>query len=353
MTRRTIPDFLNKPAPEPPATRLADMGLKPHFTRQLADYPGHIPARVTAVHRSSLSLITADGPTTCIPLEGMTVGDWLVLDPDTHQPSLLERLSLFKRRAPGHDRREQLIAANVDTLFIVSSCNQDFNLARLERYLALAYEAEVTPVIVLTKSDQAADPDGYRDQVLDMQPGVLVEVLNAKDADDITRLRPWCGRGETVALVGSSGVGKSTIANSLRGDATMKTGDIREDDAKGRHTTSHREMLPLEGGGWLIDTPGMRELQMSDVAAGIDEVFADLAELAQSCKFRNCAHESEPGCAVKAAVEAGQIDQSRVDRWQKLRSEDAFNAKALHQRRADDRAFGKMVKGAMKHKKKR
>lgn len=353
MTRKSIPDFLNTPAPQTHATRLADMGLKPHFTRQLADYPGYTPARVTAVQRSGLSLITADGPATCPPREGLTVGDWVVLNPENGLPTLLERFSSFKRRAPGHDRREQLIAANVDTLFIVSSCNQDFNLARLERYLALAYEADVTPVIVLTKADTTDDPDTYRDQALQMQPGVLVEVLNAKDTDDISRLRPWCGRGETVALVGSSGVGKSTIANSLRGDASMKTGDIREDDAKGRHTTSHREMLPLQGGGWLIDTPGMRELQLSDVTAGIQEVFADLADLAQQCKFRNCEHDTEPGCAIKAALDRGEIDHARLDRWQKLRAEDAFNAKALHQRRADDRAFGKMVKGVMKHKKKR
>ncbi len=355
MTRRTIPDFLNIPPQTDAGPDLSALGWKPFFAAQMVDMPANArPARVTAVHRHHLVLTTGDGPATCPPFEDATVGDWLVLDPDTGQPTaLLERTSLFKRRAPGTDRRTQLIATNVDTLFIVSSCNQDFNVARLERYLALAHEAGVTPVIVLTKSDLTDDPDSFRQQAAAIQPGLLVETLDATRSDALDCLRPWCAKGETVALVGSSGVGKSTIANTLTGDGQMETGAIREDDAKGRHTTSHRQMLPLRDGGWLIDTPGMRELQMADVRAGIDEVFADLTDLATQCRFRDCQHDTEPGCAVTKAIKAGTVDPARLNRWKKLLAEDAYNAKSLVERRASDKAFGKMVRGIMKDQKNR
>ncbi|GGE45882.1 ribosome small subunit-dependent GTPase A [Actibacterium pelagium] len=354
MARGKIPDFLNTQVSQGRTGDLLVFGFKPNFARQLPDAPADTrPVRVTAVHRDRLDLISPDGPSTCPQFDSTTVGDWLWLDDQGQPMGLLERSSLFKRRAPGKDRREQLIAANVDTLFIVSSCNQDFNIARLERYLALAYEAGVTPVIVLTKIDLTDDPNTYRRQAEALQPGLLIEAIDATNPNDIAVLRPWCKPGETVALVGSSGVGKSTIVNTLLGDTMMATGAIREDDAKGRHTTSFRQMFRIPDAGWIIDTPGMRELQLADVREGIDEVFSDLSELAHQCKFNDCQHQTEPGCAIQAAIEANDVDPARVARWRKLLAEDAYNAKSLHERRAEDKAFGKMVKDAMKPKRNR
>ncbi|PTX57256.1 ribosome biogenesis GTPase [Litoreibacter ponti] len=341
-----------------PAT-LAELGWRNFFMQQLdVDELGVLtPARVTAVHRAQLEVLTEDGPREVLPyaseddpeLGRATVGDWLLLTDSVQPVRLLERASLFKRKPPLEGRRTQLIAANLDTLFVVTSCNRDFNVARLERYLAMAADAEVTPVIVLTKVDQAEDADSFIDQARAISRDVQVEALNAKDPAQASRLLPWCGLGQTVAFVGSSGVGKSTLVNTLT-DQAIETQGIREADARGRHTTTHREMHRLPSGGWLIDTPGMRELQLTDVQAGIEELFGDIEELALACKFRDCAHESEPGCAVRAAVEAGALDQARVDRWRKLAAEEAHNTATVAERHRRDRAFGKMVKDAMSAK---
>ena len=283
-----------------------------------------------------------------------TIGDWLLLDRATLQPvRLLQRKSLFKRRAAGTGAKLQLLAANIDTLFIVTSCNQDFNAARLERYLALARQADVMPIIVLTKADLSDDPQDFVSEAVKLMPGLLVEVVDARDAGSVACLGSWCAPGQTVALVGSSGVGKSTLVNTLGGATDIATQAIREDDAKGRHTTTARSLHRLPAGGWLLDTPGMRELGLIDAKAGIHDVFADIVELAAACRFTDCNHTGEPGCAVTAAVAAGTLDGDRLKRWRKLIAEEVHNSATIAERRTRGRAFGKMVKGIMKDKRQR
>ncbi len=339
---------------------LADLGWNTFYSSQLEtdDLEYRIPVRVTEVHRSRI-LVAGVALAHWIPpfrvtggCEEMTatVGDWLLLDANNLRAEhLLKRKSLFKRRAPGRHRKIQLIAANIDTLFIVSSCNQDFNAARLERYLALAHEEDVTPVIVLTKADLTEKPEDFA-KAANIMPDVMVETVNARDPQSTACLVDWCSRGQTAALVGSSGVGKSTLINTLTGEDHIRTQTIRDDDAKGRHTTTGRTFHSLPSGGWLLDTPGMRELQLTDVRSGLEEVFSDIEDLANNCRFADCAHDSEPACAVRKAVQSGELDARRLTNWRKLMAEEAYNSETLAERRQRHRVFSKMVRRAKNEK---
>jgi len=337
--------------PEPALSAIEALGWGAFFAGQIdaTDLTETPPVRVTAVHRSGLQVVGEGIDEIIPPGIDATVGDWLLFDRERPKASrVLERRSLIKRRAPGSDWQGQLIAANIDTLFVVTSCNQDFNPARLERYLAMAFDADIEPVILLTKTDLAEDPESYADAARAVSERVAVVALDARGDEPGQVLRDWCGKGRTVAFVGSSGVGKSTLTNALAGRQDIATRSIREDDAKGRHTTTHRELHPIAGGCVLLDTPGMRELQLADAAAGIAELFDDIEALTGACRFRDCHHETEPGCAVTAALERGALDPARLERWRKLQAEDAFNSASLSQRREKDRAFGKMVRGVVK-----
>ncbi len=332
---------------------LSDLGWSSHFAAQHAAESSCTPFRITAVHRDRLTGLSPDGEFPLLTPDQSTgsfaVGDWVLADEDRRVRLLLNRRSLLQRRAAGTGASAQLIAANVDVLFIVSSCNADFSLPRLERYLALAHQAGSYPVVILTKADTSGDPDSFVQQVQAIDPFLTVLAVNALISADVEQVLSWCPAGQTSALVGSSGVGKTTLANGMTGQHQATAG-IREDDARGRHTTTVRALHRMRNGGWLIDTPGMRALRLLDAQDGVNEVFSDLAELSLDCRFSDCQHETEPGCAVQEAIVSGALDPARLDRWRKLRREDQRNSETIAQSRARDKAFGKMVRGVMKEK---
>lgn len=340
--------------------KLRAIGWKPFFQQQVpADgLEAVVVARVSAHFSSEVHLLGEAGEIR-IPVQlaesagEIAVGDWLILDTEDHRAiQRLERQTLLYRKAAGAEVKPQIVAANIDTLFIVSSCNEDFNLSRIERYLALSLQTGATPVVVLTKADLCEDPTALRQQAEQLHEGLVVETLDARQAAQADALKTWCGPGQTVALLGSSGVGKSTLANAL-GAGDLATGAIREDDAKGRHTTTSRSLHLLPSGGVLVDNPGVRELQLPDCEAGLEGLFVDVLQIAETCRFSNCSHEGDAGCAIQAALESGELDSRRYANFQKLHAEQAHHSRSLAARRERGRKMSKKYKSIIANKRRR
>jgi ribosome biogenesis GTPase / thiamine phosphate phosphatase len=276
------------------------------------------------------------------------VGDWVAVRraSSRERPTIrhiLPRTSLFSRKVAGEETSEQIMAANVDVAFLVAGLDHDFNPRRLERYLAMTWESGARPVIVLNKADLAEDLEGRRREVAAIAAAVPVHAISSKLGRGLEELSPYLQLATTVALLGSSGVGKSTLINRLLGHERQATRDVRAKDSRGRHTTSYRELVPLPGGALLIDTPGMRELQLWSADDGMQETFDDIARLSAACYFRDCRHETEPRCAVKNAVDAGRLAPDRLDNFRKIQSElrhlaTRQDALALQARKKQDRS---------------
>lgn len=315
---------------------------------------GHIPGRIVAQHRDSYAVVTAEGE-----LRGKiagrllheadeagypAVGDWVAVALNPAEPTatihaVLPRRTAFVRRgAIDSSHGLQLIAANVDVVFVVTSLNADLNARRIERYLAAAWQSGARPVVVLTKSDLSADPAGEVSEIAALAPDCVVIAVSARQGLGMDALLAQLRPGETGVLIGSSGVGKSTLVNALLGEDRMATQTIRDGGDQGRHTTSHRQLILLPNGGLILDTPGFREIGLVDADEGVSVVFDDIEQLIQSCRFNNCRHEQEPGCAISAALRGGELDEARWGQFQKLGDEiAATEAKAEQVAKNDER----------------
>lgn len=335
---------------------------------------GLVPGRILSEERGQYLVVSADGegpasasgrlrhegeldPTAAWP----AVGDWVAMDPigangnangAEHRliQRVLTRRTAMIRRSPG-DRKmpSQVLAANVDVVFVVTSVNAEFNVRRLERYVAVAWESGAIPIILLSKADLAEDLDTFRLQAETTAPGVEVIAVSTVTGDGIEAVRSHLGFGRTVVFTGSSGVGKSSIVNALAGEPLLDTGGIRLDDARGRHTTTRRQLVRLAD-GLLIDTPGLRELGVLD-GEGLATAFDDVERVASSCRFSDCWHQSEPGCAVRAAIASGELDRARFDAYEKLQREAARAALAIDAlgRRAERRKWSVITKSVEEH----
>jgi len=305
---------------------LDELGWGPHFEAAFAPYRGRglVPARVATQHRGGFELLAEEGERAGVPAgtlgELPAVGDWVAAEPlPDEQKAVIEavlpRRTAFTRSDPWSDA-EEVVAANVDTVLVVTAVGRDFSPRRLERYLAAAHESGAAPVVLVNKADLEPDTAAV-EAAQAAAPGVPVHLVSAKTGAGLEQLAAYLAPGRTVALLGSSGVGKSTLANRLAG-TELATGEVRENE-RGRHTTTRRQLVPLPTGGLLLDTPGLRELQLS--GADLDETFPEIAALAAECRFRDCSHTHEPGCAVQAAVEAGELPRERLESYVKLAAE--------------------------------
>ncbi|THB63519.1 MAG: ribosome small subunit-dependent GTPase A [Desulfovibrio sp.] len=320
---------------------LRQLGWSDFFASGLAamDQTEASVARVFSVQRNGFIVTNGHKEWLCSPAgrllkqrdrEYPVTGDWVVVD-STVITSIIPRKSFLSRGEAGtrHSRagsatREQAIAANLDTVFIVCGLDRDFNIRRLERYLALVYNCGLSPVIVLTKADQHDAPESFQQETETIATGVAIVLTSMQDNRGTSELESYLGAGQTVAMIGSSGAGKSTLANMLYGSEIQATGEISASVGKGRHTTTVRELIRMPQGGLLMDNPGIREIAFHEGGDGVEQTFADIQELAEACRFSDCSHQHEPGCAVLNAVESGDIEQDRFDSYNKMKREMEF-----------------------------
>jgi ribosome biogenesis GTPase / thiamine phosphate phosphatase len=312
------------------ALNLHDLGWDDGFAAALEPYDNCIPGRVSAQHRGEYDVLTEHRELRAF-LAGRlrheassggdlpAVGDWVALREQTIH-AVLPRRSAFRRKVAWSKTEAQVLAANVDSVFVVTALDGDFNLRRLERYLTLAWESGASPALVLTKADLCADPLAALLEAEQVALGVPAHVISNVTGEGLDELASYLAPAQTVALLGSSGVGKSTLANRLLGQEAQATKEIAE-DGRGRHTTTARQLLRLPGGALLVDTPGLRELQLWDADEGIQEAFADIDEIAAGCRFSDCAHTHEPGCAVQAAIDEGRLPRARLQSYRALQRE--------------------------------
>ncbi len=346
---------------------LEALGWTPGLDEGFAGYRalGLMPARVTAEHRGAYSVrtIRPDGPAEGLavvsgrfrhdaagPADFPAVGDWVAIDGSAADDAAtihasLPRRTAFSRLAAGLRTEAQVVAANVDVVFVAMGLDGDFNLRRLERYLAVAWGSGASPVVLLTKADRCPDVERQATAVLAAAPGVPVLPISAWSGDGLDEVLSWLGPGRTAAVIGSSGVGKSTLINVLVGHDLLSTREVRAGDDRGRHTTTHRQLVALPGGGMIIDTPGMRELGLWDGGDAIGETFAEIDELAASCRFADCRHEHEPGCAVLAAIGDGRLPGERLRNRRKMEREAArTEARRTPSERIEARRFARQVR---------
>jgi ribosome biogenesis GTPase / thiamine phosphate phosphatase len=317
---------------------LAEYGFSDFFAQAFAVHAeaGLVPGRILREHRGFYRVQTEAGEAVAemtgrLRHEAVhrvhrpAVGDFVALRALHAGRAIVEavlpRRSSFRRRAAGLETDEQILAANVDTLFLVSGLDRDFNVRRIERYLVMAWDSGARPVVVLNKADLADDLEARQREVEAVAPGVPVHAVSGKAGAGLESLAPYLQPAQTVAFLGSSGVGKSTLINRLLGEEVMATRAVREDDQRGRHTTTHRQILRLPGGALVVDTPGLRELQLWDPGEGVAATFGDVRELAAGCRFRDCTHQGEPGCAVERAVAEGRLAADRLGSYHKLQRE--------------------------------
>lgn len=346
---------------------LKKLGWNDFFEERFRGYAtDHEPGRVSAVNKSSCKVHMKGGVVRArvsgkLRQDGLrpAVGDWVAIYRDESDiftiQAILPRKSKISRKDPGRAIGEQVMVTNIEAVFIVTSLNQDLNMRRLERYLAVARQSGAEPVVVLNKSDLCADVEAKVDEVKAIAPDLSVIAISAAEKTGLEQLAPYLQDGKTVVLLGSSGVGKSTLINALEGRKRQKIGEIREDDGRGRHTTTVRELLVLERGGIIIDNPGMREIQLWDAGDGLDDAFQDIIELAKECKFSDCRHETEPGCAVKKAIEEGALSLGRLESYRKLQRELSAierkkNPKLMAAERKKMKKFSRVAKEILKKK---
>ena len=318
---------------------LTQLGWKPVLEAFFAEFreSGMVPARVVREDRGYYRIRDVEGEwlaevtgkfrhEATRRADYPRVGDWVATersegDHTAQIHAVLPRFSAFSRKEAGKSDEEQVVAANIETVFLVSALDREYNLRRIERYLTLAWESGARPVVILNKRDLCSDVARFVEDVAAAAPGVEIHAVSARIGEGIDELESYLIAGNTVVFLGSSGVGKSTLINRLLGTERQRTGEIREDDGKGRHTTTHRELIVLSNGAMVIDTPGLREIQLWIDDEGLQQAFEDVEEVARLCRFRNCLHEAEPGCAVREAVEAGKLDAARVNNYKKQRDE--------------------------------